>query len=57
MANKIEKVVYQAHATATGGRDGSARSSDGLLDVIVVSPQNAIDWLRIGARSFPIARG
>ena len=34
MANKIEKVVYQAHASATGGRDGSARSSDGLLDVI-----------------------
>ena len=24
--------------------------TDGLLDVIVVSPENAIDWLRIGAR-------
>ena len=39
MANKIEKVVYQAHATATGGRDGSARSSDGLLDVKLAVPK------------------
>ncbi len=29
----IEKVVYRAHATATGGRDGRATSSDGVLDV------------------------
>lgn len=39
MANKIEKVVYQAHATATGGRDGSAKSSDGLLDVKLAVPK------------------
>jgi Ohr subfamily peroxiredoxin len=29
----IEKVLYRAHAHATGGRDGRARSSDGILDV------------------------
>lgn len=29
----IEKVVYRAKATATGGRDGKARSDDGKLDV------------------------
>ena len=39
MTNKIEKVVYQAHATATGGRDGSAKSSDGLLDVKLAVPK------------------
>lgn len=39
MTNKIEKVVYQAHATATGGRDGSAKSSDGLLDVKLSVPK------------------
>ena len=39
MANKIEKVVYRAQASATGGRDGSARSSDGLLDVKLSVPK------------------
>lgn len=39
MVNKIEKVVYQAHATATGGRDGTAKSSDGLLDVKLTVPK------------------
>ena len=39
MTQKIEKVVYQAHATATGGRDGSAKSSDGLLDVKLTVPK------------------
>lgn len=39
MANSIEKVVYQAHATATGGRDGSAQSSDGLLNVKLAVPK------------------
>ncbi|HEX6834542.1 MAG TPA: organic hydroperoxide resistance protein, partial [Rudaea sp.] len=31
--NKLEKVLYTAHATATGGRDGRAKSSDGRIDV------------------------
>lgn len=39
MTQKIEKVVYHAHATATGGRDGSAKSSDGLLDVKLTVPK------------------
>ena len=30
---KVEKVLYRAQATATGGRDGRARSSDGVLDL------------------------
>ena len=29
----LEKVVYTAHAKATGGRDGRATSSDGILDI------------------------
>ena len=29
----LDKVLYQAQATATGGRDGRAVSSDGVLDV------------------------
>ncbi|WP_369789390.1 organic hydroperoxide resistance protein [Rouxiella sp. WC2420] len=35
----IEKVVYTAHATATGGRDGRATSSDGVLDVKLGLPK------------------
>ena len=27
------KIVYTAHAHTTGGREGQAKSSDGLLDV------------------------
>jgi osmotically inducible protein OsmC len=39
MVTKVEKVVYQAHATSTGGRDGSTKSSDGLLDVKLSVPK------------------
>ena len=39
MVNKIEKVVYKAHASSTGGRDGTTRSSDGLLDVKLTAPK------------------
>jgi osmotically inducible protein OsmC len=35
----IEKIVYRAHATASGGRDGRARSSDGNLDVKLSVPK------------------
>ena len=34
----IEKVLYRAHAKATGGRDGNAVSSDGVLDVKLTTP-------------------
>ena len=39
MTTKLEKVVYQAHATSTGGRDGTSKSSDGLLDVKLSVPK------------------
>ena len=34
-----EKVLYTAHATSTGGRDGSSRSSDGAVDVKLTTPK------------------
>ena len=39
MVTKVEKVLYRAQATATGGRDGRAVSSDGLLDVKLAPPR------------------
>jgi Ohr subfamily peroxiredoxin len=36
---ELQKVLYQAQATATGGRDGRAVTSDGLLDVRIVPPR------------------
>ena len=36
---KIEKVLYLATATATGGRDGSAVSTDGALNVQLSTPR------------------
>ena len=35
----IENVVYRAYAEATGGRDGRAISSDGVLDVELTTPK------------------
>lgn len=35
----IEKVIYTAQATATGGREGRAASSDGVLDVQLSTPK------------------
>ena len=35
----LQKVVYTAHATATGGRDGHARSDSGFLDVKLGTPK------------------
>jgi Ohr subfamily peroxiredoxin len=39
MTTKVEKVIYQAHATSTGGRDGTTRTSDGLLDLKLAVPK------------------
>ena len=36
---KVEKVLYRAQATSTGGRDGRARSSDGVLDLQLTTPR------------------
>lgn len=35
----VEKVVYTAHATATGGRDGHAVSDNGVLNVKLGVPK------------------
>ena len=35
----IEKVLYRAHAKATGGRDGRAVSSDKVLDIKLTTPR------------------
>ena len=34
----IEKILYRAHAKVTGGRDGHAVSSDGVLDMKLTTP-------------------
>jgi len=36
---KLEKVLYTAHASATGGRDGRAVTSDGQLDAKLAVPK------------------
>lgn len=36
---KIEKILYRATATATGGRDGSAATSDGAFNVKLSTPK------------------
>ena len=35
----VDKVLYRAQATATGGRDGRAHSSDGVLDIKLTTPR------------------
>src|SRR5687768_7154209 len=35
----IEKILYRATATVTGGRDGRALSSDGVLDAKLATPR------------------
>ena len=35
----LEQVLYQAQVTATGGREGRAVSSDGVLDVQLTTPR------------------
>jgi Ohr subfamily peroxiredoxin len=35
----LDKILYTAHATATGGRTGTAESSDGALKVALSTPK------------------
>jgi len=35
----IEKVLYRAQATSQGGREGSSKSSDGVLDLKLSTPK------------------
>ncbi len=37
--NVLEKIIYTAVVTATGGRDGRVKSDDGSLDLAVVPPK------------------
>ena len=39
MPTKPEAVLYTAHATSTGGRDGTSRTDDGILDVKLTTPK------------------
>jgi Ohr subfamily peroxiredoxin len=36
---KLDKVLYTAHATSTGGREGVSKSSDGILDLKLTTPK------------------
>jgi osmotically inducible protein OsmC len=36
---KLEKALYTAHATSTGGREGTSKSSDGVLDLRLTTPK------------------
>ncbi len=36
---KIEKALYTAHATSTGGREGTSKTDDGVLDVKLTTPK------------------
>ena len=36
---KLDKVLYRSEVTATGGRDGRARSSDAVLDLALSVPK------------------
>ena len=36
---KLDKVLYTAHATSTGGRTGTTRSSDGALEATLTTPR------------------
>lgn len=38
-ATRPEKILYTAHATSVGGRDGSVKTDDGTLDLKVTMPK------------------
>ena len=42
----VEKVLYRAHATATGGRDGRAVVPDSKLDLKLTTPKENSGLLR-----------
>ncbi|WP_302175590.1 organic hydroperoxide resistance protein [uncultured Hydrogenophaga sp.] len=39
MPTQLDKVIYTARATTTGGREGTSRTDDGLLDVKLSPPK------------------
>ena len=36
---KLDKVLYTAHATSTGGREGTSKSDDGVLELKLTTPK------------------
>ena len=36
----LDKILYTAHATSSGGREGSSKSDDGALDVKLTTPKD-----------------
>ncbi|MBU8977849.1 MULTISPECIES: organic hydroperoxide resistance protein [unclassified Lysobacter] len=38
MSTSLETVIYTAHTHVTGGRNGTGRSSDGAIDVLLSTP-------------------
>ncbi|MEO8081434.1 MAG: organic hydroperoxide resistance protein [Caldimonas sp.] len=36
---KPDKILYTAHATSTGGREGTSKSDDGVLDLKLSTPK------------------
>ena len=36
---KLEKILYTAQATSTGGREGTSKSSDGVFDLTLTTPK------------------
>ena len=54
----IKQVLYRAQATATGGREGRAVSSDNVLDVKLTTPKNwaaMVPWAPIRNNCSPPA--
>lgn len=39
MTNTPDKIVYTAHATTVGGRQGTAKTDDGQLDLVLTPPK------------------
>ncbi|MDQ6629785.1 MAG: organic hydroperoxide resistance protein [Pseudomonadota bacterium] len=37
--NKPDTILYTAHATSTGGREGTSKTDDGVLDVKLTTPK------------------
>ncbi|MEU3847659.1 diacylglycerol kinase family protein [Micrococcus terreus] len=50
---KVRSIMIANCGELTGGLDfiPEARLDDGLLDVVMLSPRNAFDWLRIAAKT------
>ena len=36
---KLDNILYTAHATSTGGREGTSKTADGVLDVKLTTPK------------------